>query len=732
MAVTLALVGNPNVGKTAVFNLLTGLTHSTGNYPGTTVEKKHGRLAVPSGCEIEIVDLPGTYSLAARSPDEMIVADVLLGQQQGEVVPDGLLVVLDASNLERNLYLCSQLLELGKPLILVLNMIDIARRRGVTVKHDVLSARLGVPVVSMSANTGEGLESLHAALEDLAKGQVAAPDVECNFSCAFCDAVKTLVTHVNAHADRLGHPLQRVEAIRILIDQDGYAEARLLKRVGAEVAPLLARLREDAQAAGAALPMQEARVRYAWIKQHMDECVTRPAVRAKTRSERIDDVVTHPLYGGVVFFVLMMLIFQAIYAWAGPLMDLIDGSIGTVGGLVGGFLPEGMLQSLVVDGIFAGVGGVLVFLPQILVLSLLIALLEDCGYMARAAFLMDRLLSWCGLSGQSFIPMMSSFACAIPGIMATRTIPNRMDRLTTILVAPLMSCSARLPVYTIMIAAFIPAHNLFGGLVGLQGLTLFAMYCIGPVVAVPIAWLLKRFVFKSQKPPFILEMPSYKVPQARTVALKVYRDGFAFVMRAGTLIFAVTVVVWALAYFPRAASIGAEFEAQRGAVAQQGLAAEQQDEALATIDLEESGAYLRDSFLGRAGHLVEPIFQPMGWDWRIATAVIASFPAREIVIANLSTLFNLGADTDENSSTLSETLRDATRPDGRHLFNLAVALSLMVFFALCSQCGATLVTMRRETGQWRWPAFAFAYMTGLAYVAAVLVYQAVQALGGAA
>lgn len=731
MPVTLALVGNPNVGKTAVFNLLTGLTHSTGNYPGTTVEKKHGRVAVPSGREIEIVDLPGTYSLAARSPDEIIVADVLLGQQQGEVNPDALLVVLDASNIERNLYLCSQLLELGKPTVVVLNMIDIARRRGVTVKQEEFAARLGVPVVSMSASTGEGLEALHAALESLAKGQIAAPVVECNFPCQFCEAVKALQSAVNSASDRLGHPLQRVEAQRILIDANGYAEERLIKRLGERLAPTMAELRAKAQGDGPALPMLEARLRYAWIREQMDECVSRPAIRPKTRSERIDDVVTHPLYGGVLFLALMLVIFQAIYAWSGPLMDLIEGSIGVVGELVGGVLPEGMFQSLVVDGVFAGVGGVLVFLPQILVLSLLIALLEDCGYMARAAFLMDRLLSWCGLSGQSFIPMMSSFACAIPGIMSTRTIPNRMDRLTTILVAPLMSCSARLPVYTVMIGAFIPAHNLLGGMVGLQGLTLFGMYCIGPVVAVPVAWLLKRFVFKSQKPPFILEMPSYKLPQPRAVALKVYRDGLNFVVRAGTLIFAVTVVVWALAYFPRTVHIADTHAALRMAVEQQSLPEVEKAVALAQIDLDEEGAYLRESYLGRAGHLVEPVFQPMGWDWRIATAVIASFPAREIVIANLSTLFNLGADTAEDSPTLAETLRAATWPDGRPLFGLAVALSIMVFFALCSQCGATLVTMRRETGQWRWPIFAFTYMTTLAYVAAAVVYRAASALTAA-
>lgn len=717
-----ALVGNPNVGKTAIFNRLTGLAHTTGNYPGTTVAKKHGRIPIVTGDLVEIIDLPGTYSLAARSPDEMIVADVLLGQQAGEVAPRGLIVVLDAANLERNLYFYCQLLELGHPLVVALNMMDIARRRGIAIDVQRLSALLQAPVVPVTASKGEGLQALRHAIDDLALGKVPAPTPVCAFPKPQEEAVAAVLAIFNQKTEQLGHPMQTVEAMRILIDAEGYAEQRALKRAGQELAPLLDEQRQRAQVNGATLPMQEARARYAWVKSVMDAAVTRPSARPKTRSERIDDVLTHPIWGGLLFVVLMLVVFQAIYAWAAPLMDLIDGGVSAFGEFVATWLPQGMLQSLLVDGIIAGVGSVLVFLPQILILSTLIAFLEDCGYMARAAFLMDRLLSWCGLSGQSFIPMMSSFACAIPGIMSTRTIPNRMDRFTTILVSPLMSCSARLPVYTVMIGAFIPAHNLLGGMVGLQGLTLFAMYALGAVVAVPVAWILKKFVFKGHKPPFILEMPSYKVPQPRTVALKVYRDGREFLVRAGTLIFAVTVVVWALAYFPRSGAIEADFAAKRAQVEQSSTADTEKAAVLEQLDLDESGAYLRDSYLGRAGHFIEPVFSPMGWDWRIATAVLASFPAREIVISNLGTLFNLGSDTDETSPGLQETLRAAKRPDGRLLFNVPVALSLMVFFALCSQCGATLVTIRRETGQWRWPALSFTYMTTLAYIAAVAAY----------
>ena len=419
----------------------------------------------------------------------------------------------------------------------------------------------------------------------------------------------------------------------------------------------------------------------------------------------------------------MLIVFQSIYSWAGPVMDLVDGSIGAVGDFVGGMLPDGVLQSLVVDGMVAGVGSVLIFLPQILLLSLFISLLEDCGYMARAAFLMDKLLGWCGLSGQSFIPMLSSFACAIPGVMATRTIYDRRDRFTTILVAPLMSCSARLPVYIIMIGAFVPQTKVFGGLLTLPAVTLFIMYGLGVAVAVPVAWVLKKTIFRGEKPPLILEMPSYKMPQAKTVIRKVYREGKDFVSRAGTLIFAVTVVVWALAYFPRSETITESFDAQRAEVEAAGLSDEEAETQIAALDNLQEGEYLRHSFLGQAGHIIEPVFLPMGWDWRIATATIASFPAREIIVATLGTLFNMGADEDEESEGLIATLRGATWPDGRPLFTIPVALSVMVFFALCAQCGATLITIKRETGQWRWPVLAFTYMTVLAYVGAVVTYQ---------
>lgn len=721
MATTFALAGNPNVGKTAVFNALTGLSQSTGNYAGVTVSRSHGTIHLGE-VKIDLTDLPGTYSLAARSPDEVIVADILLNQRKDESPVAGIVVVVDASNLERNLYFVSQLIELRKPFIVAMNMMDIADRRGFEIDHEALSKALGAPVVPICAHKKQGIDELRKAILQLHAGDIKVTDAGCRFPEVQVQAVERLAEVLRQHEKKLGRLVPLPEVGRILIDQGGYAEQRIARQLGSEFTAELEACRQAALVNGSSLAAQEAKARYAWVKEILAVSLQRPASRRHSRSERIDNVLTHKLFGTLFFLGIMMVVFQSIYSWAGPVMDVVDTAVGTFGGWLGGLVPEGMVQSMVVDGLVAGVGSVIIFLPQILLLSLFISVLEDCGYMARAAFLMDKLLGWCGLSGQCFIPMLSSFACAIPGIMATRTISDRRDRFTTILVAPLMSCSARLPVYVIMIGAFIPDTKVFGGLFSLPALTLFLIYALGVAVAVPVAWILKKTIFKGEKPPFILEMPSYKVPQASVVAKKVYREGKEFVSRAGTLIFAVTILVWALAYFPRSETIAATYAAQRVDAEAAGLAPDALEVRLAEIDNLETGDYLRDSFLGHAGHWVEPVFRPLGWDWRIATATIASFPAREIIVATLGTLFNLGADVNEESEGLLATLRAATWPDGRPMFNVAVALSIMVFFALCAQCGATLVTIKRETGQWRWPILTFVYMTILAYIGAFVAF----------
>jgi ferrous iron transport protein B len=474
----------------------------------------------------------------------------------------------------------------------------------------------------------------------------------------------------------------------------------------------------------------------------LEGVVTRPRDYKVTRSDRIDRLLTHPVWGMFFFALVMLVVFQGVYAWSGPFMSWIDAAFAGIGQWVRAAMAAGVLRSLLVDGILAGVGGVLIFLPQILMLFLFIAVLEDCGYMARAAYLMDKLMARVGLNGKSFIPMLASFACAVPGIMATRVIENERDRLTTILVAPLMTCSARLPIYALLIAAFIPRVT-YLGVFGLQGLTLAAMYGLGIATAVVAALVFKRTILRGEAAPFVLELPTYKCPSLRTIVYRVVERGWAFLHTAGTIILAVSIVIWAALYFPHdreavEARFGPERERLEAALAQlppDDARRAQLDQRLAQLERQIAGAYQRQSLLGRAGRLVEPLFRPLGWDWRISCAVIASFPAREVVVATLGVIYNLGEDVDaqsqEDVTQFRRRLEKATW-DGtdRKVFNVPVALSIMVFFALCCQCAATLAVIRRETGSWRWPLFTFTYMTTLAYLGALVTYQVGTWIGG--
>ncbi len=725
---TIALVGNPNTGKTTLFNGLTGLFQHVGNYPGVTVERKVGRLRLSDDTKVDLVDLPGTYSLAAHAPDEMIVADVLLGRLPGERSVDAVLAIVDASNLYRNLYLVSQVLELGLPAVVALNMSDVADARGIHINVEGLSRRLGVPVVRVCANRKRGLGDLRQELEGVLrserrKASSHLPEFPEEFSAAV-DAIAAALRSYNGQSSSAC----RAEAFRAVVDEGGYAERRLIAAHGENLLAKLAEARGRFSAVSGFSAL-ESEVRYNWIKQVLAESVSQPEYLQKTPSDRIDRVLTHRIWGTLLFVAIMGVVFQAIYAWAGPLMDWVDQLFSTLSGWVGAWFPNGALKSLVQDGVIAGVGGVVIFLPQIAVLFFFIAILEDCGYMARAALLMDRLLTKCGLSGQSFIPMLSSFACAVPGIMATRTIEDRRNRLVTILVAPLMSCSARLPVYTILIGAFIPAKPVLGEWVGLQGLTLFAMYIVGVAVAVPVAWLLKKTLLRGETPAFILEFPSYKVPDKRTVGLKVYQSSRAFLVRAGSIILATTIAMWALAYFPRPADTVAEYERHRQ-TATASLSDMDLQATLVDLDARMAAELLNESYLGRAGHWIEPAVRPLGWDWRIGMATLASFPAREVIVATLGTIYSLGGDdADDSSEGLRSALRNATWGDGRPVFNVPVALSVMVFFALCAQCASTLAVIRRETQSWGWAILTFAYMTLLAYVGALATYQGTMALG---
>jgi ferrous iron transport protein B len=672
----------------------------------------------------KLIDLPGTYSLAAHAKDEAIVLDVLLGHQNEKDHPDAIVVVADASNLSRNLFLTTQVMEVGPPVIVALNMIDVARKGGIEVDAEALSRELGVPVIPVIATQQIGIEALRAAIVgifDVPRSPHCADFPDC-----VCRELEGLSESILRSRPNDARGPTRVETLQILLDPGGYHEERLVACCGQSLARELVERRNRIQSQGESISAVEGRVRYAWIDRVVERVVKCQRPAEPSVSDRVDRVATHPILGLLLLVLLMGICFQSVYAWAEPLMNGIDDAFGALGHYVAGLLGPGALQSLLQNGVVAGVGAILVFLPQILILFLFLAILEDCGYLARTAFLLDRWMGLIGLNGKSFIPLLSSFACAVPGIMATRTIDNRRDRFVTMLIAPLMSCSARLPVYILLIGAFVPATSLFGGAVRVQALTLIAFYFVGVLVAIPMALLLKCTLLRGETQAFLMELPTYKWPSPRTVIYRVYEQGREFVVSAGTIIFAVAVIVWALGYYPRPLSIATQHETMRveaRTVHEDNAHAKTLPERLAEIDRLESGTYLRQSLLGRMGRWVEPVVEPLGWDWRIGTAAIASFPAREVVIATMGTIYNLGDDQDQESAGLRKQLHRATWPDGRPVFNLAVALSVMVFFALCCQCGATLAVIRRETSSWRWPLFTFTYMTTLAYVGALITYQ---------
>ncbi|HEX7896292.1 MAG TPA: ferrous iron transporter B [Planctomycetota bacterium] len=604
-----AVAGNPNTGKSSLFNALTGARQHVGNYPGVTVERRQGRRG-----DLTLVDLPGTYSLTASSPDEKVVVDVLLGRHPGEPKPDAVLCVVDANNLRRNLYLVSQIAETGLPIVIALNMIDEAEAKGVKIDVPLLRQRLGVPVVATVAPTGVGIGELGDALRAASGG---FPPV------AWPAGVK-------------GPAFEHFQ------NADG-----------------------------------EAAVRYAHLEALTKGVVTAGDPARARDGFAADRLLTHRVFGLAIFLAIMFAMFSSIYWVADPLMKGVDAAFGWMGTKAAAAL-EGrpMLQSLVETGIIGGVGGVVIFLPQILILFMFIAILEDSGYMSRAAFLMDRVFGWTGLNGKSFVPMLSSFACAIPGVMATRTIEDPRARLTTILIAPLMSCSARLPVYVILIGAFVrPAYGPFWA-----GAALFGMHLVGLVVGLPLAALMNRFFLKVKAIPFILEMPPYRRPRAGAVLRRMWFSGKEFTVRAGTVILAFAIVIWALTYFPGPAG---------------------GDEA----------TRLEDSYLGRAGKTVQPAFAPAGFDWKLTIGVLAAFPARELIVPTLGILY---AVDEEDEKRLQEKMAAA--------YTGPIAAAVMVFIAFCLQCGSTVAVMAREAG-WRWAGFAFAYMTALAWVGAVATYQ---------
>lgn len=733
--ITVALVGNPNAGKSTLFNALSGLRQHVGNYPGVTVEMSKGRFT-HAGTDIELIDLPGTYSLAPRSPDEMVAVDLLLGRRQEEQRPRVVLSIVDASNLDRHLYLTTQLLELGVPVVVAVNMIDVAEAQGVKVDCARIAAETGLRVVPIQANRGIGLPALKDAIV------AASKDVAGKSGPQLPEPVEREVAALQAE---LNGDVPTFLARRLLLDVEGHTETWLVGKHGERLKRQLTEARTRLAAAGCSIPGVEAKTRYAWVRNVTAKAVTKPATRPVTWTDRLDRVLTHRVWGTLVFLTIMFGVFQAIFVGAEPLMGLIENGVAVLADGVKAVLPAGPVRSLLADGVIGGVGGVLVFLPQIVILFGFIAVLEQCGYMARAAFLMDKLMSRCGLSGKSFIPLLSSVACAIPGIMATRVIENPRDRLATILVAPLMSCSARLPVYALLIGAFLTD----GFAWWVPGVTLFGMYMIGFVTAPLVALALKRTLLKAATPLFVMELPAYRMPTLLGVVRRMFDAGWAFVRRAGTFILASMIVVWALLYFPHRDGAGGSYPERYDA---QTAVADEADEKVTekqstaavvgpvgflnesvTASNERTAAnklhaeWKEHSFLGRAGKWLEPVFEPLGWDWKLGMAALASFPAREVIVGTLGIIYEQGevdAGDEDQRGRLGEAMRDDVTASGvRGKYPVAVALSVMVFFALCCQCASTLAVIRRETRSWTWPAFTFAYMTGLAYIGALATYQ---------
>lgn len=697
----IALIGNPNSGKTTLFNRLTGLRHKVANYPGVTVERREGRLNGRG--DHRLLDLPGCYSLTPRSLDQRIARDALFGWADGTPPPDALLVVVDASNLERNLFLATQAVELNLPTVIACNMIDIVRKRGDRLDVNRLARELGVPVVGTVASTGEGIDALRDALETVTAPQPHARrwSAGARLDASAARVAALLKTHRIV-------PETMADAVAVLmlspavLDSDDASFADLPPQVRSELAgvhrpPLPPPADSPAPDRDGGSPSTDAvQARYRWLTDLSRGVLTRADRFAPALSERIDRIVTHRVCGMAIFIGLMLIMLLAVFSWAAPLMNAIDWAVGRLGDGVASLLGPGALCDLLVDGVIAGVGNVVVFFPQICILFLFIAVLEDSGYMARVAFVTDRLMSKVGLHGRSFIPLLSSFACAVPAILATRTIENRRDRIATMMVAPLMSCSARLPIYIILISA------LFGTSVWLKVGILFAMYALGLVTALLVAAVLKRTLLRGPTPAFIMELPPYRMPRPGAAIRSMWDRSKLFLTQAGSIILAMSVLLWALAYFPRAPE---------------------------TATASDPGAQLRQSYMGRIGRTLEPAIKPLGFDWKIGVGLTASFAAREVFVATMGVVYGVGDGADEQSTPLRTQITSATWPDGRKVFTPLVGVSLMVFYVLACQCMSTIAVVRRETNGWRWPLFMFTYMTVLAYVASFVVYQGGQALG---
>ncbi len=699
-----AVAGNPNSGKTTLFNALTGANARIGNYPGITVEIRTGHMHLPQAGRVRLVDVPGTYSLTARSPDEEVAINALLGRK-GLRRPDAVLLVLDGTALERNLYLLMQVLEFEIPVVAVVNMLDAARDDGVDIDFDALREVFGIPIVGTIARRRQGVGLVRETLDDLLGDLEAAPRPGWQWEPA--DELA---------ADLAGFEDLIDEEVRFRLDTPGSRRAFALWLLTSlhphselEVRPRLREytlaVQERISAADRDLACESVAARYESIDR-LTAGIVRRQPRRRDHTEKIDSVLTHPLWGTGVFLVIMGLIFQALFSWSDPMIGVIEHSFARLADLVRSALPAGVLRDLLADGIISGVGAVVVFLPQILFLFLFVSILEGTGYLSRAAFLVDRLMRRLGLHGQAFVPMLSGYACAIPAIMATRTIDNTRDRMLTIMAIPLISCSARLPVYTLIIALVFPAADKIGFL-STGTLVLFVIYTFSSGMAMLAAGFLGRTVFKGELRPLLLELPPYRLPDPRSVGLLLMERTGAFLSTAGSVILIATIVLWALLSFPRTTP----------------LASDAGDSPV------QHAAQLHSSYAGKIGSAIEPALEPLGFDWKIGVGLIGAFAAREVFVGTMGVIYGVGDDADAESVGLREAMRRDRRPDGRLLWTPLTGVSLVVFFMIAMQCMSTLAVTRRETRSWGWTLFMLGYLSTAAYLASLLVYQGGRLLG---
>jgi ferrous iron transport protein B len=705
----LALIGNPNSGKTAIFNLLTGLHQKVSNYPGVTVEQKRGNAKLDNDLSIDLIDLPGTYSLTPESLDERIVAEQVLKWIHGGDRPAAIISVVDASNLSRNCYLTSQLLDLDIPVIIALNMMDLVKKNNHTINVKTLQEQLGVSaVIPMSALEKKGIQQLKNAISNaVKKGEESIPTQLLTKDTKireYLQPIKELFSKEFGYSDRLAW----AQSLRVITRQSAMNLYENPKETTLQFDPgfikklRLARKNAIAELEESGFPHRtlEATLRYHWLDDLLisSKIITAKKISKITRSEKTDRILTHRFFGPVIFVGILMFIFQSIFSWATLPMNIIERGVGFVGEFLMNSMAPGMFKGLLVEGIIAGVGAILVFLPQILILVALMSIMEDLGYMSRVAFMMDKFMTRIGLHGRSVLPLMSGYACAIPGIMATRTIDSWKERLITILIVPLMSCSARLPVYVLMIGTFIPANKVFG-IFSLQGLTLVFMYFLGTGAAFIIARIFSRIIRSESKSTFVMELPPYRIPMPRSIFHQVYLRGKQFVLNAGKIIMAVSIVLWFMASFPK------------------------------TTDEATDVNPIHNSFAGKIGHTIEPIIKPLGFDWKLGVGLITSFAAREVIVSTLATLYNVEEGI-ENVVSLSEALQNDRDPiTGEPVYSTLVALSLMVFFVFAAQCMATFAIVKNETNSWKWPLIMIVYMTGLAYLGSLIVFQGGSLLG---